>query len=294
MTLDENGKVKGWNYVPAPAAQSQLASPSPTFARPPSASTASRIARRWFARARSTSAAARASSSSARTCSGWARSSFAARTTFSRRFRSTGARTASSRFRAETTRRASRWRRELLGIPATIVMPSDAPEVKLAATRGYGAEVVLYERERSHREEIAAGIAAERGATVVPPFDDPRIVAGAGTAALELLEEAGPLDAIVVPVGGGGLDGRLRDRRARHRPEDRDLRRRAGNGRRFRAVARARRARKNPRAEDDRRRLANHVAQRADVRHRARARLHRRYGQRRRVARSRCASRSSA
>ncbi len=95
----------------------------------------------------------------------------------------------------------------LLGIPATIVMPSDAPEVKLAATREYGAEVVLYERERSHREEIAAGIAAERGATVVPPFDDPRIVAGAGTAALELLEEAGSLDAIVVPVGGGGLMG---------------------------------------------------------------------------------------
>jgi threo-3-hydroxy-L-aspartate ammonia-lyase len=96
---------------------------------------------------------------------------------------------------------------QLLGIPATIVMPSDAPEVKLAATRGYGAEVVLYERETSHREEIAAGIAAERGATVVPPFDDPRIVAGAGTAALELLQEAGALDAIVVPVGGGGLMG---------------------------------------------------------------------------------------
>jgi threonine dehydratase len=96
---------------------------------------------------------------------------------------------------------------QLLGIPATIVMPSDAPEVKLSATREYGAEVVLYERERSHREEIAAGIAAERGATVVPPFDDPRIVAGAGTAALELLEEAGSLDAFVVPVGGGGLMG---------------------------------------------------------------------------------------
>ncbi|HTU82130.1 MAG TPA: pyridoxal-phosphate dependent enzyme [Candidatus Acidoferrales bacterium] len=93
----------------------------------------------------------------------------------------------------------------LLGIPATIVMPSDAPAVKLDATRGYGAEVVLYERERSHREEIARRIAGERGATVVPPFDDPRIAAGAGTAALELLEDAGPLDAIVVPVGGGGL-----------------------------------------------------------------------------------------
>jgi threonine dehydratase len=95
----------------------------------------------------------------------------------------------------------------LLDIPATIVMPSDAPAVKLSATREYGAEVVLYDRESSHREEIAAGIAAERGATVVPPFDDPRILAGAGTVALELLEEAGRLDLIVVPVGGGGLMG---------------------------------------------------------------------------------------
>jgi threo-3-hydroxy-L-aspartate ammonia-lyase len=95
----------------------------------------------------------------------------------------------------------------LLGIPATIVMPTDAPAVKLAATREYGAEVVYYERERSHREEIAQAVADERGATLVPPFDDPRIVAGAGTAALELLEEAGDLDAIVVPVGGGGLMG---------------------------------------------------------------------------------------
>lgn len=94
---------------------------------------------------------------------------------------------------------------KLLGIAATIVMPTDAPAVKVAATRGYGAAIVPYERERSHREEIARGIAAERGATVVPPFDDPRIVAGAGTAALELLEDAGQLDAIVVPVGGGGL-----------------------------------------------------------------------------------------
>jgi threonine dehydratase len=93
----------------------------------------------------------------------------------------------------------------LLNVSAAIVMPSDAPAVKLDATREYGAEVVLYERERSHREEIARGIAQERGATVVPPFDDPRIVAGAGTVALELLEDAGRLDAIVVPVGGGGL-----------------------------------------------------------------------------------------
>ncbi len=95
----------------------------------------------------------------------------------------------------------------LLGVPATIVMPFDAPAVKLAATREYGAEVVHYERERSHREEIARAVAAERGATVVPPFDDARIVAGAGTAALELLEDVDSLDAIVVPVGGGGLMG---------------------------------------------------------------------------------------
>jgi threonine dehydratase len=93
----------------------------------------------------------------------------------------------------------------LLGIPATIVMPTDAPAVKLAATLEYGAEVVNYERAHSHREEIAQALAAERGATLVPPFDDERIVAGAGTAALELLEDADPLDAIVVPVGGGGL-----------------------------------------------------------------------------------------
>lgn len=93
----------------------------------------------------------------------------------------------------------------LLDVPATIVMPFDAPAVKLAATREYGAEVVQYERTRSHREEIAQALAAERGATVVPPFDDARIVAGAGTAALELLDEVSPLDAIVVPVGGGGL-----------------------------------------------------------------------------------------
>jgi threonine dehydratase len=95
----------------------------------------------------------------------------------------------------------------LLGIPATIVMPTDAPAVKLAATREYGAEVIHYQRERSHREEIAQAIADERGATLVPPFDDPRIVAGAGTAALELLEQAPELDAIVAPVGGGGLMG---------------------------------------------------------------------------------------
>jgi threo-3-hydroxy-L-aspartate ammonia-lyase len=95
----------------------------------------------------------------------------------------------------------------LLGIRATIVMPSDAPASKLAATRGYGAEIVEYDREHSHREEIARALCDERGATLVPPFDDERIIAGAGTAALELIEAVGELDAIVTPVGGGGLIG---------------------------------------------------------------------------------------
>src|SRR5581483_4665581 len=83
----------------------------------------------------------------------------------------------------------------LLGVPATIVMPSDAPKAKVEATREYGAEIVFYDRRRSHRAEIAQGICDERGAMLVPPFDDPHIVAGQGTAALELLDETGELDA---------------------------------------------------------------------------------------------------
>ena len=94
---------------------------------------------------------------------------------------------------------------KLLGIAATIVMPDDAPASKVAATRGYGAEIVLYERATMNRAEIAAAISRERGATLVPPFDDPDVIAGQGTAALELLQETGELDALLVPVGGGGL-----------------------------------------------------------------------------------------
>jgi len=93
----------------------------------------------------------------------------------------------------------------LLGIAATIVMPSDAPAAKLAATRGYGAEIVLYERATMNRAEIASALVAERGATLVPPYDDPAIIAGAGTTALELIEDAGPLDVLIVCTGGGGL-----------------------------------------------------------------------------------------
>jgi threonine dehydratase len=79
------------------------------------------------------------------------------------------------------------------------------PAAKLAATQGYGAEVVTYDRERMNRSEIAGAIAAERGATIVPPYDDPAIIAGQGTVALELIEDAGALDVLLVPLGGGGL-----------------------------------------------------------------------------------------
>src|ERR671937_1179131 len=92
-----------------------------------------------------------------------------------------------------------------LGVPATVVMPSDAPALKVAATQGYGAEVVRYERLTEDREAIARSLADERGLTLVPPYDHPLIMAGQGTAALELLEEAPQLDWLLVPVGGGGL-----------------------------------------------------------------------------------------
>ena len=94
---------------------------------------------------------------------------------------------------------------QLLGAPAVICMPGDAPAVKVAATRGYGAEVIFYDRMRDDREAFARAIAEERGMSLVPPYDDPRIMAGAGTAALELAEQAPDLDAVLVPIGGGGL-----------------------------------------------------------------------------------------
>ena len=93
---------------------------------------------------------------------------------------------------------------KLLGIKTVIVMPHDAPQVKLEATRGYGAEVVQYIKHED-RETLAAKLAAERGLTLIPPFDHPHIIAGQGTAAKELLEDAGPLDLLLVPCGGGGL-----------------------------------------------------------------------------------------
>ena len=93
----------------------------------------------------------------------------------------------------------------LLGTTATIVMPLDAPPAKLEATRGYGAEIVSYDRWTENREEIGARLAAERGLELIRPYDDLRVMAGQGTVALELLEDVPDLDVLVTPVGGGGL-----------------------------------------------------------------------------------------
>jgi threo-3-hydroxy-L-aspartate ammonia-lyase len=94
---------------------------------------------------------------------------------------------------------------KLLHTPTVIVMPDDAPAVKLAATRGYGAEVVLYDRVEQKREVIARQLGEERGLTLIPPFEHPHIIAGQGTAALELLTDVPDLDVLIVPIGGGGL-----------------------------------------------------------------------------------------
>ena len=93
----------------------------------------------------------------------------------------------------------------MVGTSAVIVMPSDAPRLKLAATRGYGAEVVLYDRQKEDREAIAGRLVAESGRVLISPYDDSAIMAGQGTAALELLEDVPVLDALLTPVGGGGL-----------------------------------------------------------------------------------------
>ena len=95
----------------------------------------------------------------------------------------------------------------LLGIPATILMPSDAPQAKVEATRGYGGEVIAFDRYKQDREALTAQIAAERGLALIPPYDHPHVMAGQGTAARELLQEVGPLDVLLVPLGGGGLLG---------------------------------------------------------------------------------------
>ena len=94
---------------------------------------------------------------------------------------------------------------KILGMPATIVMPHDAPAAKVAATKGYGANVVVYDRYSEDREAIGKRLADEQGLTLIPPYDHPDVLAGQGTAAKELFEEVGALDHLFVPLGGGGL-----------------------------------------------------------------------------------------
>jgi threonine dehydratase len=93
----------------------------------------------------------------------------------------------------------------LLGIPVTVIMPQDAPAVKRAATEGYGAEVLLYDKHETTREALGHRIAEARGVPIIPPYDHPLVIAGQGTTAQELIEETGPLDLLLVCCGGGGL-----------------------------------------------------------------------------------------
>ncbi|HEV7813863.1 MAG TPA: threo-3-hydroxy-L-aspartate ammonia-lyase [Janthinobacterium sp.] len=95
----------------------------------------------------------------------------------------------------------------LLGIPASIIMPHDAPASKIAATKGYGGKVILYDRYQEDREQIGRELAEKHGMTLIPPYDHADVIAGQGTAAKELFEETGPLDALFVCLGGGGLLG---------------------------------------------------------------------------------------
>jgi threonine dehydratase len=93
----------------------------------------------------------------------------------------------------------------ILDMPATIVMPHDAPAAKVAATKGYGGQVVIYDRYKDDREQIGRELADRHGLTLIPPYDHPDVIAGQGTAAKELFEDVGPLDAFFAPLGGGGL-----------------------------------------------------------------------------------------
>jgi len=129
------------------------------------------------------------------------RGAFSALSRFTEAQRRTGVIAFSSGNHAQAIALAAR----LLGMPATIAMPRDSPALKLAATRGYGADVVLYDRFTEDREAIGRRLAAERDQTLIPPFDHADVIAGQGTATKELIEEVGPLDYLFVCMGGGGL-----------------------------------------------------------------------------------------
>jgi threonine dehydratase len=129
------------------------------------------------------------------------RGAFNALSRFDARQRQAGVLTFSSGNHAQAIALSAR----MLGMPATILMPQDAPASKMAATRGYGAEVIEFDRYTQDREALARGLAEQRGLTLIPPYDHPDVIAGQGTAARELFDEVGPLDAFFVCLGGGGL-----------------------------------------------------------------------------------------
>jgi len=129
------------------------------------------------------------------------RGAFNALSKFDQKQRSAGVVTFSSGNHAQAIALSAR----LLGIPATIVMPHDAPASKVAATKGYGGKIVSYDRYQDDREQIGRDLADRHGLTLIPPYDHPDVIAGQGTAAKELLEEVAPLDALFVSLGGGGL-----------------------------------------------------------------------------------------
>ncbi len=120
---------------------------------------------------------------------------------FSDSQRKTGVITFSSGNHAQAIALAAR----TLGMPATIIMPADAPQAKIAATKGYGGKVVTYDRYTEDRESIGRELAEKQGSTLIPPYDHPHVIAGQGTAAKELIESVGPLDMLFAPLGGGGL-----------------------------------------------------------------------------------------
>ena len=129
------------------------------------------------------------------------RGAFNALSRFDARQRQSGVVTFSSGNHAQAIALSAR----LLGMTATIIMPNDAPAAKVAATRGYGGNVVLYDRFTEDREQIGRDLAEKHGMTLIPPYDHPDVIAGQGTAAKELIEDVGDLDALFVCLGGGGL-----------------------------------------------------------------------------------------